>query len=151
MAVDKQTLGAVIGIIGTGGSGGGSVGAYTFKGSVATFNDLPTLGNEVGDIYDVQATGMNYAWTGEAWDALGQRVDVSALEDEIDKKVSYAETQSLGDAQKERARGNIGAEKASEVMTMAQYEALTEAQKMDGTVRYITDVNILLPAEGVGF
>lgn len=150
MAVDKQTLGAAIGIIGTGG-GGGSVGAYTFKGSVATSDDLPTLGNEVGDIYDVQETGMNYAWTGTAWDALGQLVDVQALEDEIDEKVSYAETQSLSNAQKERARGNIGAEKVSEVMTMAQYDALTQAQKMDGTIRFITDVNSYPDAGGVGF
>ena len=150
MAVDKQTLGAAIGIIGTGG-GGGSVGAYTFKGSVATVNDLPNLGNEVGDIYDVRATGMNYAWTGTAWDALGQLVDVQALEDEIDEKVSYAETQSLSNAQKVQARDNISAEKASATMTMAQYEALTEAQKMDGTVRYITDADSYPDAGGVGF
>ena len=85
MAVDKQTLGAAIAVCGSGG--GGSVGAYTFKGSVATYDDLPALGNEVGDIYDVRDTGANYAWTGTAWDALGQIVDVQALEDEIDGKV----------------------------------------------------------------
>ena len=87
MAVDNETLGAAIAICGTGGGGGSPVGAYTFKGSVATVNDLPTLGNEVGDIYDVRDTGMNYAWTGTAWDALGQIIDVQALEDEIDGKV----------------------------------------------------------------
>ena len=32
-----------------------------------------------GDVYDVQSTGVNYAWTGTAWDALGQYVDVSVL------------------------------------------------------------------------
>lgn len=36
-------------------------------------------------------------------------------------------------------------------MTMAQYEALTEAQKMDGTVRYITDADSYPDAGGVGF
>lgn len=36
-------------------------------------------------------------------------------------------------------------------MTLAQYEALTEEQKMDGTIRFITDVNSLPSAEEVGF
>lgn len=52
--------------------------AYKFKGSVATVADLPNNA-EVGDVYDVQATGTNYAWTGTAWDALGQLIDTSTL------------------------------------------------------------------------
>lgn len=51
--------------------------AYIYKGSVATLDDLPTTGQTSGDVYDVQATGMNYAWNGTAWDALGQYVDTS--------------------------------------------------------------------------
>lgn len=51
--------------------------AYIYKGSVATEADLPANGNTAGDVYDVQATGMNYAWNGTAWDALGQYVDTS--------------------------------------------------------------------------
>ena len=39
----------------------------------------------------------------------------------------------------------------SEDMTLAQYNALTPAQKMDGTVRYITDVSALPDAAGVSF
>lgn len=53
--------------------------AYRYKGSVATVNDLPASGNTAGDVYDVQATGVNYAWTGSAWDALGSIVDTSTL------------------------------------------------------------------------
>lgn len=52
--------------------------AYKYKASVATMSDLPTDA-AAGDVYDVQATGMNYAWNGTAWDALGQYVDVSSL------------------------------------------------------------------------
>lgn len=51
--------------------------AYKYKGSVATYNDLPSSGNNTGDVYDVQANGMNYAWNGTAWDALGAYVDTS--------------------------------------------------------------------------
>ena len=53
--------------------------AYIYKGSVATVADLPASGNTAGDVYDVQATGTNYAWNGSAWDALGQIIDTSTL------------------------------------------------------------------------
>lgn len=53
--------------------------AYKYKGSVATVADLPASGNTNGDVYDVQATGVNYAWNGTEWDALGQYVDTSVL------------------------------------------------------------------------
>ena len=52
---------------------------YRYKGSVATYNDLPSSGQTAGDVYDVQDTGVNYAWTGTAWDALGGYVDTSTL------------------------------------------------------------------------
>ena len=52
--------------------------AYKYKGSKATYDELPTSGNTAGDVWNVEATGMNYAWTGSAWDALGGTVDMSA-------------------------------------------------------------------------
>ena len=52
--------------------------AYKYKGSVATQADLPAS-PETGDVYDVQETGMNYAWDGSSWDALGQLIDASTL------------------------------------------------------------------------
>lgn len=52
--------------------------AYKYKGSVATYSALPAS-PETGDVYDVQETGMNYAWNGSAWDALGQLIDTSTL------------------------------------------------------------------------
>ena len=52
--------------------------AYKYKGSVATYNDLPSSGNEVGDVYNVEDTGDNYAWTGSAWDKLSGTVDLSS-------------------------------------------------------------------------
>ena len=59
---------------------------YKYKGSVATYDDLPASGNVVGDVYNVVAAhtttpvfdaGTNVAWTGSAWDALGGNVDLS--------------------------------------------------------------------------
>ena len=52
---------------------------YKYKGSKASLSALPTTGNTVGDVYNVEDTGMNYAWTGEAWDALGQAFEIQSI------------------------------------------------------------------------
>lgn len=53
--------------------------AYRYKGSVASVSDLPASGNTVGDVYDVQATDMNYAWNGTAWDQLGSTFTITSI------------------------------------------------------------------------
>ena len=53
--------------------------AMNYKGSVATYNDLPSSGNKTGDFYNVTDTGANYAWTGSAWDKCGDIVDMSTV------------------------------------------------------------------------
>ena len=50
---------------------------YKYKGSVATYDNLPTVGMEVGDVYNVEDTGDNYAWTGTTWDKLAGDIDLS--------------------------------------------------------------------------
>ena len=50
-----------------------------YKGSVATYADLPADNNKVGDVYNVIDTGSNYAWDGEGWDEIGSTVDLSNL------------------------------------------------------------------------
>lgn len=49
-----------------------------YKGSVATYDDLPTTDLTVGDVYNVIDTGANYAWNGSEWDELSGIVDLSA-------------------------------------------------------------------------
>lgn len=58
---------------------------YKYKGSVATVDALPTENQTVGDVYNVENTGDNYAWTGTAWDKLAGTVDLSnyATKDEL--------------------------------------------------------------------
>lgn len=57
--------------------------ALKYKGTKATYADLPATGNEVGDVWNVTAAygttpaGTNWAWDGSAWDALGGTVDLS--------------------------------------------------------------------------
>lgn len=57
---------------------------YKYKGSVATYSALPTTAT-TGDVYNVESDGMNYAWNGTAWDALGSSVALELATDaEID-------------------------------------------------------------------
>lgn len=52
---------------------------YRYKGSKAGFSALPATGNTAGDVWNVEDTGMNYAWTGESWDALGQMFEIQSI------------------------------------------------------------------------
>jgi hypothetical protein len=54
-------------------------GLYKYKGSKANYALLPATGNEVGDVWNVEDTGMNYAWTGDGWDALGTMFEIEAI------------------------------------------------------------------------
>lgn len=70
---------------------------YTYKGSVANDQALPTQDQTVGDVYNVEDTGKNVAWDGEKWDELGATVDLSAYAkksdlDPINQAVSKAQS-----------------------------------------------------------
>lgn len=62
---------------------------YRYNGSVATVAALPSSGNTTGDVYNVEASGMNYAWDGTAWDALGEIFTITSISNsEIDTIVA---------------------------------------------------------------
>lgn len=58
---------------------------YQYKGSVDTYADLPTTGQKVGDVWNVETAdpdhgikaGDNVAWDGAQWDILGGNHDLS--------------------------------------------------------------------------
>lgn len=58
---------------------------YQYKGSVATYANLPTTGQKVGDVWNVETAdpdhgikaGDNVAWDGTQWDILGGNHDLS--------------------------------------------------------------------------
>lgn len=51
---------------------------YKYKGSVANKEALPTENLAIGDVYNLEDTGMNVAYTGEKWDELGANIDLSS-------------------------------------------------------------------------
>ena len=44
---------------------------YKYRGSVATYSVLPSSGQVIGDVYNTEETGKNYAWNGTLWDDIG--------------------------------------------------------------------------------
>lgn len=74
--------------------------ALNYKGSKATYADLPTTGNKKGDVWNVVAAygttpaGTNYAWDGSQWDPLGGTVDLSGYysKTQVDDAISAAKT-----------------------------------------------------------
>ena len=63
---------------------------YRFRGSVATYNNLPTEGNVQGDVWNVEDTGANYAWAGTKWDKLSETVDLTPYLTKEDAASTYA-------------------------------------------------------------
>lgn len=58
--------------------------AVTYRGTVATYAELPSSGQSTGDMWNVSADGMNYVWSGSAWDAQAPTVDLSGLVESSD-------------------------------------------------------------------
>lgn len=76
---------------------------YTYKGSKDTYANLPATGNNVGDVWNVEDTGNNYAWNGTNWDSLSanvldstgnstvQAMSQKATTEELNKKVNISD------------------------------------------------------------
>lgn len=51
---------------------------YKYRGSVANQSALPSSNQTIGDVYNVEDTGDNFAWDGTQWDKLAGTVDLSS-------------------------------------------------------------------------
>jgi phage-related tail fiber protein len=143
---------------------------YKYKGSVTNESALPTEGQVVGDVYNLEDTGMNVAWTGEGWDNLGSVIDLTPYLTTEDAGKTYAakattlEGYGITDAYTKTAANTelnkkvdkeIGKQLSTNDYTTAEKTKLTgiatgaevnkiDAVKVNGTALGITDkaVNI---------
>lgn len=70
---------------------------YTIKGSVATYDDLPSIAVN-GDVYNVLDTGANYVCTDEnGWDKLSETIDLSIYLKKEDAKLKYVSLEEYKD------------------------------------------------------
>lgn len=72
-------------------------GIFRVKGTVPSYNDLPSTGQAIGDVWNVEDTGANYCWTEEGWDKLSETIDLSNYytKEEVDELID--EKDSLPD------------------------------------------------------
>lgn len=104
-----------------------------YKGSVSTFNNLPTSGNKKGDIYTTDDTGSEYIWTIDAssgsidnWHELGG-VDLSDYytKSEIDSKFSNVDD-DISDLETEIS--NVSSNLGEEINNRLAAEATMSSQ-----------------------
>ena len=88
---------------------------YKYKGSVANIESLPENA-ELGDVYNVESNGNNYAWDGSNWDSLSGITDLSnyydkdTIDDKLDQKQNignYVEYQSFQNPNDDAPRKTI--------------------------------------------
>ena len=121
-------------------------GVYKYKGSVATVADLPASGNTKGDIYDVQATGMNYAWNETEWDPLGQLITV-------DSALSASSTNPVQNKVVNTALGTKVANNAGNTLSVGNWVQRNNNSgyiRLSGGSTYSTGANLVLYGESNG-
>ena len=105
---------------------------YRYKGSVANEEALPDSDQVIGDVYNVEDTGANFAWDGTKWDNLGMSVDLTPYLTKEAADEKYATKVELGN-------------KADKGTTLASYgitDAYTKGE-VDGKLGNKADTSAL--------
>ena len=124
---------------------------YKFKGTKETYAQLPTTGNENGDVWNVESAqgtmgepgyvpaGTNYAWNADEseWDALGGTIDLSVYATSADTDALQTQiTNVAGELQ--NLSGHVTSMTVNYATTAqvatAKEEAITSAQNYTNTV-----------------
>ena len=69
------------------------ISTMNFKGTVATYEQLPTNGQDVGDVWNISSTNTNYCWNGSNWITIGSSVDISGLMNKDGSNAAFPEHQ----------------------------------------------------------
>ena len=123
------------------------VGVYTFRGSKETFAELPEVGMLAGDVWNVNEkvgnhpAGTNWAWTGEAWDALAGSIDLSSYS-------TTSEVEALLKIESDRAIAKeeelqLLIEGNADEISKAKGEISAQALQIEGITKSIGEINDL--------
>lgn len=112
---------------------------YKFKGSVASKKNLPSTA-ENGDVYNVEDTGSNYAFTGSSWDKLSENIDLSPYLTKESAISTYSTIESLNETNEKvsnieaqvllKADASVVEEELEEKAYKSETNALTERIKL---------------------
>lgn len=120
---------------------------YTYKGSKATYAELPADA-VAGDVWNVEEAynghhaGTNWAWTGTEWDALGGNIDLSVYytKTEVDAAILVETNRATGE--ESRLEGLISAN--TQGVTEAKNAAAENKTALEGVTRNIGEINTVL-------
>lgn len=110
---------------------------YRFRGAVATYANLPTSGQVVGDVWNVKDTGANYAWAGTEWDKLSETIDLTPYLTKEDAATTYATKTEVAGKQNTLSAQQLEATNsgitAARVATYDGYDAKISQAQADAT------------------
>ena len=124
------------------------VGVYTYRGSKATYAELPAEGNVSGDVwnveeaYDGHASGTNWAWNGTEWDALAGSIDLSNYFNK--EEVGAAIKVETDRATAEEGRLALLIEANTAAAASAQAKADANEGQINSLSQNIGEINLLL-------
>ena len=127
--------------------------ALKYKGQVENYSDLPTEGNEVGDMWNIKTAdksqsikaGDNVAWSGSEWDNMGGKVDLSDYALTADQQKDIISATGTANTITLIARdGTTIPLTISKVASATQADSATQATKatQDGSGNIITSTYI---------
>lgn len=132
-----------------------------YAGSVKTVDDLPDSDLTIGDVYNVEEDGSNYAWDGEQWDKLGGTVDLSSyatvesVQSGLESKADVVHMHNIADINglqtaldNKQGVGDYALNSALE--PLATKEAVAQLKVVDlGTFEKVENASYAAAADGV--
>ena len=67
------------------------ISTMNFKGTVETYDKLPTAGQDVGDVWNISSKNTNYCWNGSNWITIGSSVDISGIMNKDGSNAAFPE------------------------------------------------------------
>lgn len=142
---------------------------YRYKGSVATYDALPTENLTVGDVYNVEAAdsqngvkaGDNVAWNGTTWDVLAGTIDLSAYveKEENARLMTNAEGTKLAGIEEganvnvidsvDETQFNVDEDKKLTLLDIAIGKVTGLQDALDGKVDAVEGSRLITDAEGM--
>lgn len=110
---------------------------FHYMGTKATYAELPTEGNKVGDVWNITSAdkangikaGDNVAWNGSGWDVLAGTVDLSA----------YSTTEQMNTAIAEAVEN-----KANSATTLAGYGITDAYTKEEANAAFLSEDEVVI-------
>lgn len=112
---------------------------YRFKGTVANYESLPTANLVVGDVYNVEETGANYAWDGTTWDKLGENIDLTpyATKEELEEAIGDIDFSELST---KTETNELLDKKQNKITAKAPLELYTKTVTAENKLEYVDGV-----------